>query len=78
MRQVQLSTTSFMSVSTDGTMEVWDLLSGDKVMTVRPNLDEVEKQGTQARLLAAQFDRHQLVAAFSHGEIKRWVLLSEN
>ena len=28
-------------------------------------------------MLAAQFDSHQIIAAFAHGEIKRWVLLSE-
>jgi len=56
---------------------MWDLLTGEKKMTVRPNFDKEHAKGKQTRLLAAQFDRNQVMAAFSHGVIKRWVLLSE-
>lgn len=61
--------------------QLWDLLSGDKVMTVRPNHANATADGgaqeADTRMLAAQFDSHQIIAAFAHGEIKRWVLLSE-
>ena len=57
-------------------LQLWDYLSGDRVLTIRPTHPGVP-EGTQIRFLGAQFDSNQVIAAYSHGVVKRWLLLSD-
>lgn len=65
VNDIKMSPKRVMTTDAAGVMEVYDLLTGERLLTLRPSVEG-------ARLLSVAFDDRQLIACFSNAQVRRW------